>query len=108
MNAQDLIEILTSLPDPENTEVRMAIQPNWPFEHAIAGTVFNHETDQEEYCDEPDRDDYHTTEEYLEAMHTYEGEHPERDPRNQAPVIYLTDGNQIGYLPGNIASAAGW
>jgi hypothetical protein len=64
--------------DPE-AEVRFAGQPSWPFEYSVADTV--------EDMPEPDDED-----------------HREGRP----PILYLVEGNQIGYLPGHITEALGW
>ena len=45
MTAKDLIEILQDM-DP-NTEVRLAIQPNYPFEHSIDGIATIKENGEE-------------------------------------------------------------
>jgi len=62
--AQDLIDFLQDL-DPD-TEIRIAEQPNWPFEYSIDEVV---EVDG---------------------------------------IVYIGEGSQIGYLPGEVSNELGW
>ena len=84
MNVGDLKRLLEGIDD--DTEVRFASQPSWPFEYSIADV---HECwpDPEPY---PEGDDL-------------EGEEFENDP-----VVYLVEGQQLRYLPGYVAEALGW
>ena len=64
MRLSELLELLEDIQDSfpdEDPEVRLAIQPQWPFEHSIRSVG------------------------YLEG----EG----------APVVYISEGVQLGYLP---------
>jgi hypothetical protein len=79
MRVSELMELLQDLP--EDAEVRLAQQPNWPFEYSI-GTVAAIGPDD---FDEDDEDD--------------------------APpevVVYIGEGMQLGYLPGIARNAVGW
>jgi len=82
MTLQDLIDQLQDLADdcdPTTTEVRLAIQPRWAFEHSIANVEMVEPTAREQ----------------------------KRNP--DAPsVIYIGEGNQIGYLPTAAGVALGW
>jgi len=64
MTAEELIEFLQDF-DPE-TEVRIAHQPNYPFEYAIDDIVI------------------------------VDG------------IIYIGEGDQLGYLPGTVADELNW
>lgn len=70
MTVQELMELLEGM-DPD-AEVRMAIQPSWPFEHDVE-----------------------------DAVEVYVSEDSE-------PVVYLAEGTQLGYLPGDAAEGLGW
>lgn len=58
------------------TEIRLATQPNWPFEWTIKGMV--------------------STREAEDAT----GE--ESDETNEEEVLYICEGDQIGYLNGTV------
>jgi hypothetical protein len=79
MNIQDLIFILKDLADfyPE-AEVRMANQPNWPFEYSIEDVV------------------------------AVEMENEEDEEELGEVIIYLGEGRQIGYLPEQAKDELGW
>lgn len=98
MTTRELIEILSEYgPD---TEVRIATQPTWPFEHEIAGTDDNqHPTKPEEICQE----DYETKEEFDEAIH--EATRRQTEAEQATPIVYLLEGWQIGYLPEGIGNS---
>ena len=75
MTVIELKEALEGLPD--EAEVRLAMQPSWPFEYSISDVV-PLEPDEEAPADE------------------YE-----------VKVVYLTEGSQLGYLPGEASEAIG-
>ena len=75
MTVIELKEALEGIPD--DAEVRLAMQPSWPFEYSI-GDVIPVEPDEEAPADE------------------------------EVKVVYLTEGSQLGYLPGNASEAIGW
>jgi hypothetical protein len=75
MKLYELMDLLKDLP--EDTEVRFAHQPSWPFELSISEVVMTGESDDDEGQDSP-------------------------------PVVYLVEGQQLGYLPGEVSSAIGW
>lgn len=90
-------------------EVRLAHQPQWPFEYNV-GEVVHLETNadeikgleevldgrREEGEDLSDEDRANATKE-LETL---------RDTNKH--VVYIGERGQIGYLPGNVANALGW
>lgn len=80
----DLIDRLREFP--EDAEVFLATQPSWPFEHGISDVigVGNNDKNDDEYDDEYDDDD------------------------NSVTRVYLGDGGQIRYLPGDAAKELGW
>lgn len=65
---EQLLDIQADHPD---AEVRLAMQPSWPFEYSI------HQVVAVEEGDTPDRD---------------EGSDPD-------VIVYLSEGVQLGYLP---------
>lgn len=91
MNVRDLIQLLEDYD--EDTEVRIAEQPSWPFENDITdvvgisldiddmGNVIENEDDVEEG--------------YVTRTTTEE-------------VVYLVEGRQIGYLPQPVKEQLGW
>lgn len=81
MTVIELKEALEGLPD--EAEVRLAMQPSWPFEYSIHDVVPL----------EPNEEDF---DEDLE-----EDEQPIK-------VVYLVEGSQLGYLPGDAQEAIGW
>ncbi|MGF6981403.1 hypothetical protein QFZ99_000879 [Paraburkholderia atlantica] len=84
MKVAQLLELLEGLP--EDAEVRIAQQPNWPFEYAIADAVLVG-PDGHPPGYEPDE---------------------EQDEIPDENVVYLVEGRQLGYLPGIAAREIGW
>lgn len=81
----DLLGMLEGLD--EDMEVRFASQPSWPFEYSINGAEvvdLNQPDDDEDTRTDEDRED------------------------DADEVLYLVEGNQIGYLPGVVTRAIGW
>jgi hypothetical protein len=81
MRVAELMELLEGLP--ENAEVRLAQQPNWPFEYSI-GTVAAIGPDDFQDDDE------------------------EADDAPPEVVVYIGEGQQLGYLSGIARRAVGW
>ena len=76
MRVSTLIKILEDL-DPD-MEVRLATQPNWPFECGIAEvTVLELEGEEAEQAGTPG-------------------------------IVYIAEGKQIGYLAGEVRNNLGW
>lgn len=94
MNVGDLLALIEDL-DPE-TEIRIAHQPTWPLEYALAAA---------EVVYPPGHPD---------ALHgngpdPLGGGEPEPTWDGETPVVvYLVEGSQVGYLPGHVAEAVGW
>lgn len=84
MTVGELKELLDDMED--EIEVRLAHQPEWPFEYEIRDVAFIEE-DPEPACDD-------------------DGEPIEEDEHE--PVVYLVEGEQIGYLPGYVSEHLGW
>lgn len=89
MSINDLIEQLEGLREDfgGDTEVRLAMQPNWPFEYAIADVQV---VEMSPEFEEGDDDE----------------EVP--DVENETTVVYLLEGEQLGYLPGYCSKQFGW
>ncbi len=92
MTLRDLIDSLTELAEEhgDDVEVRLAHQPNWPLEYAI-GEVAAAGPDADE--DEDDDED---------------GEPEAADDDDAETVIYIGEGQQLGYLGGAASRALGW
>jgi hypothetical protein len=99
MTVGELLELLEDFP--EDAEVRLAHQPSWPFEYSIE-TVADSAGEQTS-CSECGIDwDEHDEEGCDEKR-------PELpDLIDEPPVVYIAEGEQIGYLPGSAARALGW
>ena len=76
MTVGELKEMLEGLDD--DMEVRLAMQPSWPFEYSI-DSVEVIDNDPDGLDDEP-----------------IEG------------IVYLVEGSQLGYLPGDVCANLGW
>ena len=61
------------------TPVRLASQPAWPFEHTLGAVV-----------------------------HTPDDAEGDGTEPTETPVVWIAEGEQVGYLPGAAASALGW
>lgn len=77
MTVAELIEELDGV-DPDS-EVRLAVQPRWPFEYSIAAIVQVPAVDDESV------------------------------PEDERPmIVYFGEGAQLGYLPGYVSEELGW
>lgn len=124
MNVEQLIERLQGC-EPE-TEVRLAMQPSWPFEYSVSDVQKYDPNDlyeivmgdynegqsgwyviKEAWMDE-DGDGpmgpYETTELAEEAMRKEQASEGSSD----SPVVYLSEGSQLGYLPGDVREMLCW
>lgn len=78
MTVGDLLEALQGFD--EGTEVRLAMQPSWPFEYSISEVIpVNLQDDEDDEYDEDETD-----------------------------VVYLVEGTQLGYLPSKAQQEIGW
>ena len=104
MTINDLIQTLTDLRDQNgddgDIDVRIAMQPSWPFEYSIGDVQLVNEDQDEE--DENDGDEGGGT------MIGVEDARPSARPDAKPPVVYLAEGSQLGYLPGHVTSMLGW
>ena len=103
MNIVRLIEELEYLKDiaGEDAEVRLATQPSWPFEYSIDSVIVMTNEMREENARAELRDEGLSEEEINEQVvgaPEFEGEN----------VIYLSEGCQLGYLPGDVTNELGW
>lgn len=87
MTIRDLIDQLQEFADShgDDTEVRLAHQPSWPFEYSISEVVLVDSSDLED-----DDEDDGTS-----------------DP-DQPAVVYIGEGSQLGYLDSPATRALGW
>ena len=81
MTVGELKAILDNLDD--DSEIRLAMQPSWPFEYDISDVI-------------PVEDEDATDEE----IETFNG--------SPCDIVYLVEGRQIGYLPGHVSRELGW
>lgn len=90
MNITELIEQLQAFAaEHGDVEVRLAVQPNWPFEHSIGSVALGQEPIYEGTMDPEDG-----------TVATAEDEVP--------AIIYIGEGRQLGYLPAMAREGLGW
>lgn len=99
----------------EETEVRFASQPTWPFEYSIDGSIGldNIKADGDPIDECPECGGYLGTDNTLQADHGHSPDCSYYDPDDTkvvpiAKVFYLVENNQIGYLPNEIKKQVGW
>jgi predicted RNA-binding Zn-ribbon protein involved in translation (DUF1610 family) len=114
MTLDELISELEDLRDEHGggIEVRLAHQPSWPFEYSVDKVVASPDDEGDEKecpeCGEPL--DYRTVDGQrvmvcMDRQHCgFEAGAEDAPP----PVVYIAEGRQIGYLPGEAAKALGW
>jgi len=99
MTVQELIDLLEDMD--REAEVRIADQPNWPFEYEIdAVAEVDGLTCEECGCpwdEHPELDD----DEGCDMT-------PTDDEAEPSPIVYLATGQQLGYLSGAAATVLGW
>lgn len=85
-------------------EVRLAQQPNWPFEFSVGevAEVETHGDDIAEISDAMDDMDMESSE-YAEALKELE-----RLKGENKHLVYIGEGSHLGYLSGSAATALGW
>ena len=87
--AMTVADLIAQLEDFDGEcEVRFASQPSWPFEYSISDTLVEGGDDCE-HC-------------YGEGCETCGGR------GIQANVVYIAEGRQLGYLPGEVKNELGW
>lgn len=74
MTVGELKDLLDGLDD--DVEIRLAMQPAWPFEYSIDDACLIERED-------------------------------EKNQREET-ILYLVEGDQLGYLPGDICDKLGW
>jgi hypothetical protein len=96
----------------EATEVRLAQQPSWPFEYAIGSVVAAGNGDHLEVT--LDEGDWvilnHEAEEEVERHATEAEAHAalRAMKEDDEEVVYIGEGGQVGYLPGDAAKKLSW
>jgi hypothetical protein len=94
MTIQQLIETLEEIKEhvSEDAEVRFASQPSWPFEYSIADAYFLNMDAR------------------LDLAHQNHGDYFKDidEIKKEKDVVYLEEGSQIGYLPGEAKELIGW
>jgi hypothetical protein len=108
MTVGDLLAQLESL-DP-SIEVRLAMQPSWPFEYSIARAHLRPKAkplkseEEVEAMSQSDRDRY--MEECESGVYADEDDPNQRDMFE--PILYLTEGQQLRYLPEVVKNNIDW
>ncbi len=109
MNKLTVAELIAELQNmPQDAEVRLAHQPSWPFEYAIDQVVCAGEDVKlltEEQLEAMSDDERQDAENLIDEGRAICWEEGEDLPQ---PVVYLGEGQQIGYLPGAAANELGW
>jgi len=92
MKVHELISLLEDAN--EDDEVRFASQPAWPFEYSIYDVVrFG-------------RDNKGNVEE--DSFYGFENHISDEDDSEESGIVYLVEGDQIGYLPSRVSAELGW
>jgi hypothetical protein len=104
MNIAQLIETLEDIKEQvgENTEVRFASQPNWPFEYSIRDVHPLTKEERRDRAEEELRDQGMGQEEINEYMAD------NQEGLDGEDVVYLEEGSQLGYLPDEAREILGW
>lgn len=100
-------ELIMELEDmDQDAEVRLAIQPAYPFQHSIEGVYKMPEAEEQ-----PNREHFPANEQggddYEDAMFDWE----DRQADHPGNVVYIAEGGQLGrapYLPAAAADLMGW
>ena len=103
MNIRNIIDELEYLASchGDDTEVRFASQPSWPFEYSISDVIAMTVDMRESRARAEMLDEGMSPEEVNENI---DYEEIERDGN----VVYLVEGSQLGYLPGDVKDEIGW
>ena len=103
MTIRELIESLEEARDAlgEDVEVRYASQPSYPFENNIREVHILGKHERRELAIEAMREEGMPQEQA-------EKEFDEEELENTEDVVYLEEGFQIGYLPGEAKDHIGW
>ena len=96
MTVSEMIEMLESMDG--DAEVRLGFQPQYPFEPEVGEIVEMGEYGS--YCEE--------CEILWDAHDQSECEAERPDPEEEANIVYIGEGGQIGYMPGFARAALGW
>ena len=103
MTIGELIERLEEAKDAlgEDVEVRYASQPSYPFDYNIREVHILGKDERREIAIEAMREDGMDEDEIKENF-------DEEELENTEDVVYLEEGFQLGYLPGEAKELIGW
>lgn len=104
MKLQELLDLLEEFADEcdPDTEVRLAIQPNWPFEHFIGQlTLYDPAQALREESNELDSNE-------VDEQDKMELQHELFEAEQKPKILYISEAGQAGYLPGLAADALNW
>ena len=103
MTVQELIETLEDIKEQvgENAQVLYASQPAWPFENSIYGVHALTKETRKEMAIEAMREEGMDEDDIKENL-------DEEELEQEEDVVYLEEGGQIGYLPGEAKDLIGW
>jgi hypothetical protein len=105
MTVQELIELLQDYDG--DAEVRLAEQPHYPFEYSV-DRVASVEFVVGKRGELIDPDEYA---EFVEADRSFDGgefSDAHREWPEMKTILYIGEGDQLGYLPGAARGELGW
>lgn len=82
-------------------EIRFAAQPSWPFEYSINRNIITMTKEMREEKQSAEMREEGITEEEINAWLVDNNQTDEN-------IVYLAEGSQLGYLPGDIKQEFGW
>jgi hypothetical protein len=125
MQVWELLEVLNNVDD--QAEVRLAFQPQWAFEYSLETAAATDRSENLEITMVPEPDEFIDADPGWHVVDVSEDPQDEEywvdGPFNTAEeattrmqkiideqevIVYLAEGHQIGYLPGEARKAVGW
>lgn len=106
MNVRELIQELEGL-DPE-TEVRIAEQPHWPFEYSVDSIVVVTPAPLGPSKEKFDKMTEEQQDVILRKMDEGKLQDPDDPNAKTETIVYIGEGRQLGYLPGNVKDELDW
>jgi hypothetical protein len=123
MNIMDLKQAIYNLPD--EMEVRLAQQPAWAFEYSVGDVIATKPGDEyyimrvgvPDGAPWADGAGWYVTVDGEELPEPVAGPYSDEISceawiadkiKDQEPILYITEGTQLGYLPGEARRAISW
>ena len=104
MNVGELKALLEGLE--EDAEVRIASQPNWPFQHDVDSVIVIEKPKELLSDNEVEAMSDAEREQYEDACERGEYVDPHEMP--ESDIVYIGEGRQIGYLPMRVKGRLRW